>query len=324
MGKYKVAIIVPIYNAEKYLKQCIESVLAQTLEGIHLILIDDGSTDHSAAIMDEYKSRGDITIIHRENRGIGETRIQGLNIAIATGEFVGWVDSDDYLDPKMFEIMYSAAVNNHSEMVYCNYEYEPHKVSGKEKWFKPYTGVVDWNLIERNTQCWNKLIKSSFAERIRLASLYEKCDEYANIALLLFAKNLLSIDQCLYHYRVGIQSISGGSYIGKIKRFSNAVGYAKNLPIFIKGTEYEHTLATYFEYRVIYTLLQLAIVASKNNNTEKWKYAKKELKNLNYKANPLTKEILDNNFGKLKSYIIRRVIPTNFYLARIITNSAIR
>ena len=114
----KVSVIVPIYNAEKYLKQCLDSVVNQTLKDIEIILIDDGSIDGSAEICKTYLSDPRVSYYHKENEGLAAARDDGM--MRATGEYIGFVDSDDWLELDMYEKMYNAAKFNDSDIVFCN------------------------------------------------------------------------------------------------------------------------------------------------------------------------------------------------------------
>ena len=117
---YKVSVIIPVYNAEKYLKKCIDSVLSQTLKEIEIILVDDGSIDSSADILNEYaKIYENIKVIHQQNSGPASAR--NLGIENATGEYIGFVDSDDYVSFDMYETLYTAAINNNVDVVTSNY-----------------------------------------------------------------------------------------------------------------------------------------------------------------------------------------------------------
>lgn len=115
----KVSVIIPIYNAENYLKKCIESVLHQTLQGVEIILVDDGSTDGSGAICDQYSVFQNIKVLHQENKGLSAARNTGLDAA--TGDYVAFLDSDDYVDPEMYNEMYLTAKKENVDIVYCNY-----------------------------------------------------------------------------------------------------------------------------------------------------------------------------------------------------------
>ncbi len=116
MDAPKVSIIIPVYNTEQYLKQCIDSVTAQTLTDIEIIIVDDGSKEECALLCDEL-AKGDsrIKVIHKENAGVGFARNSGLEIA--RGEYVGFIDSDDYITPTMYEALYNAAVKQDADLV---------------------------------------------------------------------------------------------------------------------------------------------------------------------------------------------------------------
>lgn len=103
-----VSIVVPVYNVEDYLTECIESLLTQTLAEIEIILVDDGSTDRCPSICDDYAKRdARIKVIHKENGGLSDARNAG--IAVCTGEYIGFVDSDDTVEPDMYELLYCNA-----------------------------------------------------------------------------------------------------------------------------------------------------------------------------------------------------------------------
>lgn len=110
-----VSIIVPIYNVEKYLRKCIDSILNQTLENIEVILVNDGSTDSSGKIIDEYKLKDKrIKVVHKENEGQSSARNIGLDIA--NGEYIGFVDSDDWIDRDLFELGYKYIKQNNGDI----------------------------------------------------------------------------------------------------------------------------------------------------------------------------------------------------------------
>ena len=116
----KVSIVIPVYNTEKYLDRCIESLKKQTLEEIEVILVDDGSKEACASLCDEIaKTDSRIKVIHKKNAGAGFARNTGL--AVATGQYVGFVDSDDYVEHTMYEKLYDAAVRNDADFVLSGY-----------------------------------------------------------------------------------------------------------------------------------------------------------------------------------------------------------
>ena len=114
-----ISVIVPVYNVEKYLNRCIDSILNQTFKQIEIILVDDGSTDNSPIICDEYCDRyKNIKVIHKENNRVAAARNDGIKIA--TGKYIALVDSDDWIEPNMLEEMYNKAEEFHTDMTMCD------------------------------------------------------------------------------------------------------------------------------------------------------------------------------------------------------------
>ena len=114
----ELSIIVPVYKVEKYLPKCLDSILAQTFTDFELILIDDGSPDRCGDICDEYAAKDDrLIVIHQENKGVSAARNAGLDIA--RGEYIGFVDSDDWIEPEMYETMLATAKESEAEIVAC-------------------------------------------------------------------------------------------------------------------------------------------------------------------------------------------------------------
>ncbi len=136
----KVSVIVPVFGVEKYLSQAVESILAQTLKDIEIILIDDGSTDNCPKIIDEYAVKdGRIVAIHKQNGGYGQTMNMGLERA--TGEYIAILEPDDFIDSSMYEDLYSIAKHYDSDIVKsCFYNYFDLKT-------KQYAKIVPWKDI---------------------------------------------------------------------------------------------------------------------------------------------------------------------------------
>jgi glycosyltransferase involved in cell wall biosynthesis len=113
-----ISIIVPVYNVEKYLSKCLDSIVNQTYKNLEIILIDDGSTDNSGDICDEYANKDNrIKVIHKSNGGISDARNKGLDIA--KGEYIGFVDSDDYIAEDMYEYLYNFVIENDLDVAMC-------------------------------------------------------------------------------------------------------------------------------------------------------------------------------------------------------------
>ena len=106
MDKDLISIIVPIYNVEKYIKKCIDSIINQTYTNLEIILVDDGSPDNCGKICDKYKEKDDrIKVIHKKNGGLSDARNAGIDIA--TGEYITFIDSDDYVAENYIEVLYN-------------------------------------------------------------------------------------------------------------------------------------------------------------------------------------------------------------------------
>lgn len=119
MANIKVSVIVPVYNTEKYLQQCLDSILSQTLQEIEVICVDDGSTDDSPQILKEFERRDSrVRIITKENDGLGAARNTGIDAA--RGEYIGFVDSDDFIDTNMFLFLYRMATTHNSDIVFSS------------------------------------------------------------------------------------------------------------------------------------------------------------------------------------------------------------
>ncbi len=115
-----ISVIVPVYNVERYLKRCVDSILNQTYKNLEIILVDDGSTDRSGDICDEYKKIDyRIKVIHQTNRGLSGARNSGIDIA--GGKYIGCVDSDDYIHPQMYEKLHELILSTKADMAVCGY-----------------------------------------------------------------------------------------------------------------------------------------------------------------------------------------------------------
>ncbi len=122
-----ISIIIPVYNAVDYLKDTVTSVLSQTYGDFELILVDDGSTDGSAELCDEFACLDKrIRVVHKENGGVASARNKGLDAA--KGEYIGWVDSDDIISPNMFKVMYDTLIKYDSDIVQCSHVREVQKL----------------------------------------------------------------------------------------------------------------------------------------------------------------------------------------------------
>lgn len=169
-GTPKVSIVVPVYNVEKYLRECLDSLLAQKLKEIEIIVVNDGSTDSSPEIAAEYAAKDSrVRLISKENEGYGKTMNRGF--AEARGEYVGIVESDDFADPRMFKDMYKFAKRHDLDLVKANY-YE-HSDQG-DVFQEPFVGLDYKKVFDPRTDqralvvlpiIWSALYRRSMIER---------------------------------------------------------------------------------------------------------------------------------------------------------------
>lgn len=317
----EVSVIVPIFNMERYLKQCLDSLVKQTLGNeLELILVNDGSTDSSIDMIESYAARfSNIRVVDQENRGLAGARVSGLEAA--RGNYIGFVDADDFVRPEMFEEMLTAALMHGADLVSVNYSFYPKEVRNKKKWFKPFRGQVDWNFIERNTQPWNKLISRRLMIETDLIEKIREGSDGAYISVLLHASRIITIEKELYCYRVGQASMST-SY-SDIKKYLNNIEMTKGQKQYLKGTPYEDSLEDYFDYRIIYSILQAMIISCGNGDKAAYKALKSELAGMRFRENCYTSMVLKHNHGFLKYLFLNAVLPVSFGVSKVICKYAL-
>lgn len=206
-----ISIIIPVYKAEKYIHQCIDSVLAQTFTDFELLLIDDGSPDNSGTICDEYAKRDKrIRVFHQKNQGVSVAR--NLGIKEARGHWIAFIDSDDWIENTMYEEMYYAAIKQNADIVGCNFfEVFSTHISERKTFYTSQDAFLadiiknNWGVI------WKLLIKKSLFDdnNIRFPKGLNGGEDYlVCINLLVKAKQTICINKPLYYYnRCNEQSI---------------------------------------------------------------------------------------------------------------------
>jgi len=264
----KVSIIVPVYNTENYLKKCLDSLVNQTLENIEILIVNDGSTDNSQKIIDEYKElySNKIKIFNKSNGGLSDAR----NFAIphTTGEYIGFVDSDDYIELDMFEKMYALAKTKNLDLVECNFNWEyPNKI--KIDYGIDYLEKKDFFLFGRVMVC-NKLFKTSIIKDNNITfskSLnYEDIEFFYN--LIPYINNYSLINNSFYHYIQRDNSIINN----QTKKTADIFIILNNIINFYKSNNLFDIYKTELEYLYIRFLLGssfLRIVKIKDKNLRK-------------------------------------------------------
>ncbi len=196
----KVSVIVPIYNVEKYLEKCINSLLSQTLEDIQIILVNDGSKDNSGNIAREYEknNKNRIIYVEKENGGLSDARNYGLKYA--TGDFIAFLDSDDYIEKNAYEEMYNKAIEENADYVECDFIWEfPNKIRVDKQY--PYKNKKEMFSFVR-VVAWNKLIKRQLITDNNLE--FPKGLRYEDVEftykLIPFINKFTYVDKPFIHY----------------------------------------------------------------------------------------------------------------------------
>ena len=196
--KNLISIIVPIYNVEKYLKRCIDSIINQTYKKLEIILVDDGSKDNSGKICDKYAKKDiRIKVIHKKNEGVSEARNVGLKVS--TGEYIGFVDADDYIEPNMYEEMSDNLKENNADIVICDYNTNDREKQRKTKQEKNHKYTNNIEIISKDEAC-NKLFFDYSCRGFLWNKLYKR-DILCNAGkIILFDKNIKILEDLVYNY----------------------------------------------------------------------------------------------------------------------------
>lgn len=202
-----ISIIVPIYNVEEYLPKCIDSILNQTYKELEVILVDDGSPDSCGKICDRYAKKDErVKVIHQKNGGLSAARNSGLDCA--NGEYIGFVDSDDYIEPEMYEKLLEAIIKNKCAMSICNVNYVfedgkiiPKNLKAKDEVFEFADAIREMNTYEKfDMGVWSKLFKKELFESIRFPVGKLSEDFYIMYRIFDRAQKVSYISETLYNY----------------------------------------------------------------------------------------------------------------------------
>lgn len=243
MGSELVSVVVPIYNVERYLEECVHSILKQTYHNLEIILVDDGSTDESGKICDALgKLDSRIQVIHKQNGGLSAARNTGIEAA--TGSYLVFIDSDDYIENQYVEKLYRSLEENRSDIAVCGYNRvsEDGKILFRaESMDEPELAVekamkyiLDGEKI--NSCAWNKIYKNNLFHRIR----YPEGQNYEDVAttykVFLEAKRVSLIPDCLYFYRQREGSIVSDlkDYSGRLQLFRSKKQQIEDLSVYYK------------------------------------------------------------------------------------------
>ena len=209
----KISIIVPVYNVEQYLPQCIESIINQTYQNLQIILVDDGSPDNSGRICDEYAEKDlRIKVIHKENGGVGSARNEGINYAL--GEYIYFVDADDYLESELIDICMNTIIKQYPDMLIFGFNKVDKNGLNKKPVIPPAYSINDLSTEKdaladifcsgTGLAVWDKLIKTKLIKDNNILFDNKKRGEDFTFVVecLHHTNNLVSISKAMYNYRI--------------------------------------------------------------------------------------------------------------------------
>jgi len=323
----KVSIIVPVYNVEPYLEKCLESLINQTLQEIEIIVVNDGSTDNSQKIIDKYaKNSNKIRAFYKENGGLSDARNYGL--PYATGEYIGYVDSDDFVELTMFEQLYEKAINDGSDIVECDlrhtYEDSEDTEHGKH--------IYDKNeiIMQGRSVVWNKIYKREWLNQTGVVflkgAIYEDVDFF--VRLVPYITKYSYIDDALIHYVQRSSSINNLSTLKTmdiIKILTNIHDYYKEHNFY---NEYKEALEYLFTRILLCSsMARMSRILDKKERVlaleQNWKilyeFFPKWKKNVYLKGNKSIKGIFMKCMNPFTYKIVASVFNIKFRVQRIVT-----
>lgn len=264
-----ISIIVPVFNVEAYVEKCIDSLIIQSYRNIEIIIVDDGSTDRSGEICDRYKEKDSrIMVVHKSNGGLSDARNIGINMA--RGEYVSFVDSDDWVARDYVSEMYKLMVQTNSDITFCKFKKiskikeskrkteEVHKIYFKEEAIKQL-------LYQRiSTSAWGKLYKADLWNGVRfpVGKLYEDVE---TIYLIFHkSKKVSSINKVLYYYYLRNDSIVNQKFT--IKRMD----YVENCRTLLKDVridypQFENAAISRLMWAEIHVLVHMDVPKENSN-----------------------------------------------------------
>ena len=263
-----ISIIVPIYNSKKYLKRCIESILKQTYKNLQLILINDGSMDNSLEICNYYKSIDDrIIVVDKINEGVSVARNTG--ISLAEGDFIGFVDSDDYIEKNMYEVLINKMIMDKSDLcAMTSYSIN----SSLYKDVNLFNGIISNRLALKNlfllsfpTSLWAYLYTKNALNNITLNSNIHFFEDFEFNFKVLMQSNVVSLcDKKLYHYETNNESINSQSINDK------RITCLKIYELISKEVELKvNFLSEYMQYFRAHFLCSVIISVIKSKNVDR-------------------------------------------------------
>ena len=268
-----ISVIVAVYNVEKYIRRCLDSILAQTFRDFELIIVDDGSPDGCHAICDEYASKDErITVVHKENGGLPAARKTGFDNSI--GKYLLFIDGDDWIENTMLEIMLGEAKRQNSDVVICDVYKDYGKVKKAATIHFPQEKKDIMETFIRHpgfmNYFWNKLIKRDIfiKNKIDFPQNITLCEDlYVIFKIVYYAKVISHVSVPLYHYMQTNPSAMTKNITEK--SYSSKMAVLESLIAFCVGKEKDFDTEKIINFYKIYNRLPL-IIYKNLRDAERW------------------------------------------------------
>lgn len=305
----QVSIIVPVYNTSKYLRRCADNLVGQSLTDIEIIFINDGSTDDSLEILEEYKRAypDKVKVVSKKNGGQATAR--NLGITLATGDYIAFADSDDFVEEDMFKTMYESAIKNDADYVECyfhfiedkNGDYKELKTRGEVRAHKDNKDMF----INPQVSPWNKLYKASILKENNIkfpeGLIYE--DTAFFIKTIPFIKTSNYVSDPFVHYFLRVGSTMNSKSLKAQQKTGDIILVLKDIIDFYKDNGFYEEYKKELEY-FISKILLCSNISRIGRVTDK-KLKKKLIRDSFYNLENWFPEYKKNPYyqGKLKTYI---------------------
>lgn len=307
-----ISIIIPAYNIENYIAKCLDSLLKQTYKNLEIIVVDDGSSDNTGKIIDDYVSKYEnIKVIHKKNAGVSEARNSGIDVA--NGDYIGFVDGDDTVDKEMFELLINNAIKYNADISHCGYKMVfPSRVD-----YYYNTGI----LVEQDNELalkdlligsrvepglWNKIYKKELFNDIKIdESIKINEDLLINYYLFKKAKKSIFYDKCFYNYT--LRKGSAATSKVNINKIIDPIKVKKEI---LEDLEKDSDLYDIAYEKYIMSLVGICRNVQIRKNKEYKSYIDDAKKNLKYEINNIVK-------NKAVSKKTKLMVIGNLYFSRI-------
>lgn len=320
-----ISVIVPVYNVELYLKECIDSIVKQTYKNIEIILVDDGSSDNSGKICDEYAQKYEkIKVVHQSNKGL--TVVRKVGVHTSSGKYIGFVDGDDWIDPDMYKVLYTYAKQENADMVtssgYREYQWGQankkledtvldgvYHISYKDSYLVDHIFPATFDKKEHlNGAVWNKLFRREVIGKV-LDSMDEHIhgfmdDNVCVVGSVIHSNIVCVTHECFYHHREHPKSFSSMKHPDGLKQINYAYLSLKKI---IEDAGYKNKL-----YKALCEHTSLEILQAYNMMFEDESF---KLPVYLFRSNriPISAKVVIYGYGNVGKDFIHQIQKDNIY-----------